>query len=156
MRWEGDFWLCPCNGKQHPYSHRKCYSCHVARPCCKLLGQVASCQVKISSCQQVRKLPGQVSSFLQVNLSYQVEKLPAMGGTGDHELSSRFFISDCSYFVINSQGKQMYCPHFEGGDPFNCTPLPSTLYPNWGSGIQLMVVTPVKIEVVRIGLRGSG
>ena len=49
----------------------------------KLTGQVGKLQVARSSCQQVGNLPA------------QVDKLPAMGGTGDHELNSGFFTTSC-------------------------------------------------------------
>ena len=51
----------------------------------KLTGQVGKLQVARSSCQQVGNLPA------------QVDKLPAMGGTGDHELNSGFLAGNQLY-----------------------------------------------------------
>ena len=60
----------------------------------KLTGQVGKLQVARSSCQQVGNLPG------------QVDKLPAMGGTGDHELNSGFFTTSCPAPCFNIAGRR--------------------------------------------------
>ena len=60
----------------------------------KLTGQVGKLQVARSSCQQVGNLPA------------QVDKLPAMGGTGDHELNSGFFTTSCPAPCFNIAGQQ--------------------------------------------------
>ena len=68
----------------------KLASCKLPASCWQVLAQVASSSWQVSSCQQVAWSSWQASCWLKLSI-FQVKltrMLSAIGGTGDHELSS--------------------------------------------------------------------